>query len=205
MVSALVEPDTIIVDRKLNLALEIKESTIGKKSEKIEMSDNGTSTSKLTDLENKAQSISNDIALRLADIGSRIEKDFEGPRDVEWAVVGNDIFLLQCRPITTLMNFTEFELIHELGHGAANDMDMYIFSNVGEVLPFPLSPLNLSTIAEAMNASVETFLHHIKVESFKVYRKHCFITHMRWALNYINVSLFNFLLKLRWIRKAIIN
>lgn len=38
----------------------------------------------------------------LADLGRRLEQHFGGPQDVEWAIAGGDVYLLQSRPVTTL-------------------------------------------------------------------------------------------------------
>jgi pyruvate,water dikinase len=39
---------------------------------------------------------------RLAELGRGLEKRFGGPQDVEWAIAGGEIYLLQSRPVTTL-------------------------------------------------------------------------------------------------------
>jgi len=38
-------------------------------------------------------------------LASRLEKDLGGPQDVEWAVAGGKVYLLQSRPITTLSTY----------------------------------------------------------------------------------------------------
>ena len=45
-------------------------------------------------------------ALRVADLARRVEKHFLSPQDIEWAITGNEIHLLQARPITTLPDQT---------------------------------------------------------------------------------------------------
>jgi pyruvate,water dikinase len=39
---------------------------------------------------------------RLAELGRGLEERFGGPQDIEWAIVGGEIYLLQSRPVTTL-------------------------------------------------------------------------------------------------------
>ncbi|QDR83187.1 phosphoenolpyruvate synthase [Sporomusa termitida] len=41
-------------------------------------------------------------AIRLASLGRSIEAHFGNPQDIEWGIAGNEIFILQSRPITTL-------------------------------------------------------------------------------------------------------
>jgi pyruvate,water dikinase len=39
---------------------------------------------------------------RLAKLGRTLEERFGGPQDVEWAIAGGELYLLQSRPVTTL-------------------------------------------------------------------------------------------------------
>ena len=39
---------------------------------------------------------------RLAELGRRLEEQFGGPQDIEWALAGGELYLLQSRPVTTL-------------------------------------------------------------------------------------------------------
>jgi pyruvate,water dikinase len=40
--------------------------------------------------------------VRLATLGRGLEERFGGPQDIEWAIAGGEIYLLQSRPVTTL-------------------------------------------------------------------------------------------------------
>ncbi|PTT66766.1 MULTISPECIES: PEP/pyruvate-binding domain-containing protein [unclassified Chryseobacterium] len=45
----------------------------------------------------------NDILiLKLLEVCRRIENDFNAPQDIEWAIIGEEIYILQTRPITIL-------------------------------------------------------------------------------------------------------
>ncbi|HEX6299724.1 MAG TPA: PEP/pyruvate-binding domain-containing protein [Acidimicrobiia bacterium] len=41
-------------------------------------------------------------ALAIADLANRVEKHFGQPQDIEWAIAGGSLWILQARPITTL-------------------------------------------------------------------------------------------------------
>jgi phosphohistidine swiveling domain-containing protein len=45
------------------------------------------------------------LARRLHKLGSRLEETLERPQDIEWAVAGRRLYLLQSRPITTLQAY----------------------------------------------------------------------------------------------------
>jgi pyruvate,water dikinase len=38
----------------------------------------------------------------LADLGRLLEERFGCPQDVEWAIAGGELYVLQSRPVTTL-------------------------------------------------------------------------------------------------------
>ncbi|XP_070162550.1 rifampicin phosphotransferase-like isoform X2 [Polyergus mexicanus] len=181
VVSGTIEPDTITIHRKLNNTLTIDTLVIGSKGEKILLKDDVVIKCTLSKQETRKISISDATALRLAKIGLRLESLFGSARDVEWAVVGERIFLLQARPITTINAWTDFELMHELDSEVPSDIDLITFANVEEVLPHPISPLSSSTIVKILNLSIGakynldcTYLHMVR---------------MRCAINYFNSTL----------------
>ena len=118
VVSALVDPDTIVIKRDHSNMLSIKSSTIGKKSKKISVNNEkgGTSCQSLSAKETSELSISQEQCLKLAEIGVHLDQLYDAARDIEWAVVRDQIYLLQCRPVTALHAWTDFELTHELGN-----------------------------------------------------------------------------------------
>lgn len=179
--SGKVEPDTLTIHRKWDNALTIGASVLGNKGKKISLSDDGVTTSALNEQEIKEISISETIALRLAKIGLRLESLFSSARDVEWAIVGERICLLQARPITTVNAWTDFEIMHELDSGVPCDVDLMTFANVEEVLPYPVTPLSSSTVMKVLNLSL----------SAKFNKFDCNFLHMvgmRCAINYLDVS-----------------
>lgn len=50
----------------------------------------------------KRQKISNEEILELARLGKKLEKHYFFPQDVEWAIDGGKIYLVQTRPVTTI-------------------------------------------------------------------------------------------------------
>jgi pyruvate,water dikinase len=75
-------------------------------------------------------------ASELVRLGAEIEQLYGQPMDIEWAMCGRRIFILQARPITALPEpraTLEWKLPHTGGQ--------YARSSVIELLPNPLSPL----------------------------------------------------------------
>ncbi|HEY7693704.1 MAG TPA: PEP/pyruvate-binding domain-containing protein [Gaiellaceae bacterium] len=46
--------------------------------------------------------LSEEELVRLVAIGGQLEERFGGPQDIEWAIAGGELYLLQSRPVTTL-------------------------------------------------------------------------------------------------------
>lgn len=170
-----------MIHRKWDNTLTIGASVLGNKEHKILLDDIGVITSALSEQEIKKISISDISALRLAKIGLHLESLFGSARDVEWAIVDEQIYMLQARPITTIDAWTDFEIMHELDSGVPCDVDLMTFANIGEVLPYPISPLSISTIMKVLNLSLCA-----KFNKFDCCYFH--MVGMRCAMNYLDVS-----------------
>lgn len=100
LVAGLVSADLYRVDTRKSELIEVK---IGDKQLAIRpLPDGGTIQETLTNAERTAQVLSSDQAIALAQLGQRIEAHYGQPQDIEWAIAGGQIYLLQTRPITTL-------------------------------------------------------------------------------------------------------
>lgn len=81
------------------------------------------------------------FAARLAKLGNRLEQEMGCPQDVEWSIADGTLYLLQARPVTTLIG-------HNPITGEYNDSRTgdYLWSNVnfGEAIPQVMTPLTWS-------------------------------------------------------------
>jgi pyruvate,water dikinase len=101
VVGGQVTPDTYVVDRK---TFTVKETRIGSKSQKIiSSSKQGTLIKDVSEDERNQSSLSEESLKDMTSIALDIEHLFDGvPQDIEWAITGNKLWLLQSRPITHL-------------------------------------------------------------------------------------------------------
>ncbi|XP_067130557.1 rifampicin phosphotransferase-like [Centruroides vittatus] len=187
VVSASSEPDTVILERNFDNTLFIKSQTIGEKRIKIQMSGGGgTITENVTEEQAKLCCLQPEDSLRIGHVSILIEQCFGNPRDIEWAIVNNQIYLLQARPITTQDLETEFEITHELDSGHLTDNEYITKANVGEVMPNALSPLSISTVIKSLDLGFQAEMFKEKF-SYNVYIpesnyalptnfNHCFIS-----------------------------
>ena len=101
VVGGLVTPDTYVIDRNTK---SVKHLEIGSKSEEIVSAGaNGTTTRAVSKERQKSSSLNDDQIELLATRALQIQAAFDGmPQDIEWAFTGDELHVLQARPITNL-------------------------------------------------------------------------------------------------------
>ncbi|WNV88510.1 PEP/pyruvate-binding domain-containing protein [Umezawaea sp. Da 62-37] len=82
--------------------------------------------------------LSDDIALELAGLGRRIEKLYGWPVDVEWAVCGDEVSIVQARPITVTA--------HEEWNSSLDGDYLWTCANLGEAIPSVMTPATWSLV-----------------------------------------------------------
>ena len=92
------------------------------------------------------------FARQLYDLAARLEKELNGPQDIEWAIADGELYLLQSRPITTLVEFDPTS--GEYNSSFAGDY-VWIMSEV-----FP-DVMTLSTF------SIYNHFHNFKMEGMR--------------------------------------
>ena len=98
LVSGQVEPDHYVVD---TLNRRILTKTLGTKK----ISTRGKSGGGVETIEEDAegrQALSDEQILQVAEIGKQVQDEYGFPQDIEWALAGNKMYLLQSRPVTSL-------------------------------------------------------------------------------------------------------
>ena len=101
VVSGGVTPDNYVVDRD---SREIVSKTVSTKK-KMFVKDAQTGDTVERDVpedQRDAQVLDERELTELLEIGERLEEHYETPQDVEWAITGDEIHVLQSRPITTI-------------------------------------------------------------------------------------------------------
>jgi pyruvate,water dikinase len=85
--------------------------------------------------EDRPPALTDAQAVRLVRLGRRIEAHLGGPQDIEWCLVGDDVSIVQARPITTLFPIP-----------AADDEERHVYVSVGhqQMMTDPIRPLGVS-------------------------------------------------------------
>ena len=95
---------------------------------------------------------------RLWQIGRRAAEYFGSPQDLEWAIHGGELYLLQSRPITTLAEAEAYEDLlrtaarRTAGRALADERGPWVLHNLAETLPHP-TPLTWSVIGRFMSGA----------------------------------------------------
>ncbi len=118
VVSGTVSPDNYVIDQRSGRILDRYIAT--KKVEILPDGDHGTKEVAVSPERQNAPVLSDTEIVALAKFGKVSEIHYGVPQDVEWAIVGSTIYILQSRPITTIVGNT----------GAAKGME----SNSGKIL-----------------------------------------------------------------------
>ncbi len=93
---------------------------------------------------------------QLAELGRRVERFYGSPRDVEWAIAGGSVFLLQARPITTATASDRDTVRREVVTSTAALADpngtVWVRYNLSETLPEP-TPMTWAVVSRMLAAN----------------------------------------------------
>lgn len=84
-----------------------------------------------------------EYAAQLYKLAARLEKELDGPQDIEWAVADGKLHLLQSRPITTLKPGNPDT--YEWNDSLAGDF-LWVNTNIGEAIPDVMTPFTWRVI-----------------------------------------------------------
>ena len=138
VVSSLVTPDAIVVDK--NAERIVSYEAANKEIMTVRTSD-GTEEIPTPKQLRKKHALTRNQVMRLTQLGKKIEKYYEMPMDVEWALEKDKLYIVQARPITVLppeWTLPEKDVIYTKG-------------SLAEHLPNPVTPLFATLGLEIVN------------------------------------------------------
>ncbi|MGW7459673.1 PEP/pyruvate-binding domain-containing protein [Streptomyces sp. NPDC054797] len=142
VVSGLVTPDTIYVDRA---TLEITDRLTASKEMMTVPTDDGTHEVAVPADLRDAPVLSDAEAGELARLGSRIEELYAEPRDIEWAREKGRFLILQARPITAAASPRP-----EVWNDSTGTDSLWTSANLGEAVPDVMTPATWSFVRQFM-------------------------------------------------------
>lgn len=153
LVGGRVNPDTLLVDKESG---HVRERQVGEKKVMTVMTADGTEEEAVSDARQSTSALSDENAGRLAELGRAIEAYFGGPQDIEWALAGGRIAILQSRPVTAVATAQGVPGDDEWPPVAVreNSFDFWSQADVGERWPEPVTPFTWSTAAPMLNENM---------------------------------------------------
>ncbi|MFB6361729.1 MAG: pyruvate, water dikinase [Halobacteriales archaeon] len=108
VVSGSVSPDNYVVERATG---EVTDTTVAEKKVQC-VRDPETGETVMEDVpedQRRAQVLDAEEIADLVELGEIVEDHYGQPQDVEWAIAGGEVFMLQSRPITTISEPSDIE------------------------------------------------------------------------------------------------
>ncbi|MFF3348974.1 rifamycin-inactivating phosphotransferase [Streptomyces sp. NPDC002779] len=131
LVSGLVNPDVFKVRDG-----EVVARTIAAKQRAVQALPSGGTQEVAIDPQRQQQpALTDEQAVRLVELGRRIEARFGRPQDIEWCLLDDDFRIVQSRPITTLFPVPE---------ARSQENHVYVSVGHGQMMTDPMKPLGLS-------------------------------------------------------------
>ncbi len=131
LVSGLVNPDVF----KVRDGVVVDKTVAAKQLAIYALPDGGTEEVAIESQQQEQPALTDAQAVRLVELGRRIEAHFGRPQDIEWCLVEDDFQIVQSRPITTLFPIPE-----------AGDQENHVYISVGhgQMMTDPMKPLGWS-------------------------------------------------------------
>lgn len=99
IVGGMITPDSYVVEKDSLVILDIN---VSKQEKMIVKKGNNNKTVAVPNNKRNQQKLKNEKIKELAGIVKNIEKHYQSPQDIEWALEKNKLYVVQSRPITTL-------------------------------------------------------------------------------------------------------
>jgi phosphoenolpyruvate synthase/pyruvate phosphate dikinase len=188
VVGGMVTPDTLIMNKANG---HIIDQTTADKQVMTVRVNGGTLEQPVPDSLKQVPVLDHEAAAALNRFAIRIEKLYERPMDIEWALADGKLYIVQARPITALptpqdQEAFEWSLPDPKGH--------YMRSSIVELLPDPLSPLFATLGMQAIQGGINRMmqdLFNIKPDILTnfmltidgyAYQKASFTTYQWWII-----------------------
>jgi len=116
LVAGKATPDKYVLGRTEDSSFKILAKEIGAKKTIAHETNEGVEYIDLDSEQGSKPSLTDEQALKLAEVGDAIQVNMGIPQDIEWAISEEQIYILQSRPITTLRNETTDEIVWTRGY-----------------------------------------------------------------------------------------
>ena len=139
-------PDTYRIDKHTGW---VRDRVIGDKRIRVVAApEGGLREERVPEAQAQQQALDEHLLAQLVALGKRVEEHFGDARDVEFAVAGDRIYLLQARPVTGAKILSSRARSRRRKRLADASSVVWSNLNVGEALPGVATPLTWSVLSE---------------------------------------------------------
>jgi phosphoenolpyruvate synthase/pyruvate phosphate dikinase len=146
VVGGQVTPDTMAVERSSG---RIMRTVINTKTIMTGLVDGGVTSMAVPEHWQNAPALNDSQVLRLVDLAIMVEDLFKDPMDIEWCLRGDQLFVLQARPITT-------EIHPDPWNDSRSGDFLWTNTNVGEAIPDVMTPATWSMVQVFLTDAMAT-------------------------------------------------
>jgi len=144
VVDGRVTPDTYRVDKATG---QLRDQIIGEKAQQTVLErSGGVREVAVTKTQRESPALTEQQLLHLSDLATRVESHFGNARDVEWGIVGQQVYVLQARPVVVP------NIRNRRGSRRDRPWDrrkiVWSNANVGEALPGVATPFTWSVLSQ---------------------------------------------------------
>ena len=155
IVAGEVETDTIMVNRLDDDKLLIKGYQLGSKKAETVLSETARMETLVTSKAKQNRRCVQDNQITcLCETAITLENAYGIPLDIEWAVTKDELYILQVRPVTSLDEETDEDIIREFDSPVVSEEILITSSNAQEALPGAMSTLGLDLLAPASDKAM---------------------------------------------------
>jgi len=164
VVSGEVDPDTIVMNLRGSEPV-VSSIVVGRKGTRLDLAAEaagegdevagGVQETQAGEDEAGQLCLQDHVIAELCSLGRSLVELYGCAQDIEFAVLDNEIFLLQSRPITTMHRYSEWDIAHEYDTAWLSGQEIWTRANLGEVLPGALTPLTRSTIVSILDKMLQ--------------------------------------------------
>lgn len=153
LVGGRVDPDTLVIDKTNGT---VKRQTLGDKALMTVPAQSGTVDVSVDAPQRRRPALTTTQATELARLGRDIEAAMGGPQDVEWAIAGGRVIILQTRPVTASrqpnVSAVPGDDVWPLpDERPVQPFDLWTHADMGERWPEPITPLTWSLAGATTN------------------------------------------------------
>lgn len=145
VVDGRISPDTLRVDKASGVP---RDRVIGDKAIRVVLAEAGRTREEPVSASARARlALREDQVAALTQLALRVEQHFHGPRDIEWAIQDDTLYLLQARPVTVALQPGTRRWQKRRAEPSARARLVWSNVNVGEALPGVATPLTWSILS----------------------------------------------------------